>query len=47
MHMQHLGNYQRFFGSVLHLLAYQVILGDPKDNLVLVVSELKAYWRTS
>ena len=45
MHMHHLGNYQRFFGSVLHLLVYQVLLGNPTDNLAQVVSELKAFWR--
>ena len=42
MHMQHLGNCQRFFGIVLHLLVYQVLLDDPRSNLVLVMSELKA-----
>ena len=47
MHMQHLGNYQRIFGSVLHVLVYQVLLGNPTDNLAQVVSELKAFWRIS
>ena len=47
MHMQHLGNYQRIFGSVLHVLVYRVLLGNPTDSLAQVVSDMKAFWRIS
>ena len=47
MHTNHLGNYQRIFASVLHLLVYELNEGTPTNVLLGVVKELKARLRVT
>jgi hypothetical protein len=42
MHCKYLGSDQYFFGSIMWLLCFKILTGAPKENLALVVSQLKS-----
>ena len=44
MHCAHLGVWQEYLGSILHLLFYDMLPGTPDENCRCIHSELKAYW---
>lgn len=46
MHTMHLGVYTYAFASVLWLLAYELLEEDPARNMVTIMRELRAYWKT-
>ena len=43
MHTMHLGWLQHFFGSVIHLLVYYLLEGEPLDNLQFVYNYIKQH----
>ena len=45
MHCAHLGVFQEYLGSILYMLFYDLLPGDPTANCKTINSQLKAYWR--
>ena len=43
MHCMHLGWLQHFFGSVLHLLVFYLLLGEPLENLQVIHNYIKKH----
>ena len=43
MHCMHLGWLQHFFGSVLHLLVFYLLLGEPLENLQVIQNYIKKH----
>ena len=45
MHTMHLGIFQYMYGSVLWLLTYVVLPGNPQQHMKTIWASLRAYWR--